>query len=313
MLPPGPSMSRAAQTAAWIARPGPFLFKAHREFGDVFTIRFGTEPPWVVLAHPDAVREVFTGDATALHAGKANLVLLPFLGSSSVLLLDGPAHLRQRKLMLPPFHGEADGRLRGGRPPHRPRAHRGAGRATARSSSRRGSRRSRSTSSCASSSACASTTPRSTSCAAAAAAHDGGDDGRPVAARPPRARPAPHRRPRRLPPILRPVDKLLLDADRRPPGRPGRRRALAAARRAPRGRQPDERPRAARRARHAARRRPRDDGDGARLDRRAADPHRGRLGPAARGRGRVRGGRGQGGAAAAARAARSCCATSSAT
>jgi len=104
-LPPGPTMSRAAQTAAWMARPGPFLFKAHREFGDVFSIRFGAEPPWVVLAHPDAVREVFTGDATALHAGKANLVLLPFLGSSSVLLLDGPSHLRQRKLMLPPFHG----------------------------------------------------------------------------------------------------------------------------------------------------------------------------------------------------------------
>src|SRR5918994_6163217 len=97
MLPPGPSMSRAAQTAAWIARPGPFLFRAHRDFG--------AEPPWVVLAHPDAVREVFTGDAGVLHAGKANLVLLPFLGSSSVLLLDGPAHIRQRKLMLPPFHG----------------------------------------------------------------------------------------------------------------------------------------------------------------------------------------------------------------
>ena len=106
MLPPGPRMSRAEQTARWIARPGPFLFNAHREFGDVFTIRIGTEPPWAVLAHPDAVREVFTGDAAALHAGKANLILLPFLGSSSVLLLDGPTHLRQRKLMLPPFHGK---------------------------------------------------------------------------------------------------------------------------------------------------------------------------------------------------------------
>src|SRR5918995_1536809 len=104
-LPPGPKMSRAAQTAAWIARPGPFLFRAHREYGDVFTIHFGAEPPWVVLAHPDAVREVFTGDAAALHAGKANLVLLPFLGSSSVLLLEGTAPWRQRRVMLPPFPG----------------------------------------------------------------------------------------------------------------------------------------------------------------------------------------------------------------
>ena len=57
----------------------------------MFTIRIGTEPPWVMLAHPDAVREVFTGRPAALHAGKANVVLRPFLGSASVLLLDGPS------------------------------------------------------------------------------------------------------------------------------------------------------------------------------------------------------------------------------
>jgi cytochrome P450 len=98
-------MPRAAQTAAWVARPGPFMAKAHAQFGDVFTIKIGKEPPWVVLAHPDHVREVFTGDPALLHAGKANVILRPFLGRSSVLLLDGPQHLRQRKLMLPPFHG----------------------------------------------------------------------------------------------------------------------------------------------------------------------------------------------------------------
>ena len=115
-LPPGPersgderparvSMPRAAQTAAWTLRPGPFMLRAHRDHGDAFTIKIGTEPPWVMLAHPDAVREVFTGDPKLLHAGKANIVLRPFLGRASVLLLDGPQHLRQRKLMLPAFHG----------------------------------------------------------------------------------------------------------------------------------------------------------------------------------------------------------------
>jgi cytochrome P450 family 135 len=104
-LPPGPRLPRAAQTAAWIARPGPFMLRAHERYGDTFTLRIGTEPPWVMLAHPDAVREVFTGDAALLHAGKANVILRPFLGRASVLLLDGSEHLRQRKLMLPPFHG----------------------------------------------------------------------------------------------------------------------------------------------------------------------------------------------------------------
>jgi cytochrome P450 family 135 len=104
-LPPGPRMPRPAQTAAWVTRPGPFMLRAHARYGDAFTIRIGTEPPWVMLAHPEAVREVFTGDPEKLHAGKANVILRPFLGRASVLLLDGPEHLRQRKLMLPPFHG----------------------------------------------------------------------------------------------------------------------------------------------------------------------------------------------------------------
>jgi cytochrome P450 len=104
-LPPGPRLPRPAQTAAWITRPGPFLLRAHRRYGDVFTIRIGTERPFVMLAHPDAVREVFTGDPAVMHAGKANVILRPLLGHASVLLLDGPQHLRQRKLMLPPFHG----------------------------------------------------------------------------------------------------------------------------------------------------------------------------------------------------------------
>src|SRR5215218_7547093 len=105
VLPPGPRLPRAAQTAAWITRPGPFLMRAQKQFGDVFTIRIGGEPPWVLLAHPDAVREVFTGDPAVMHAGKANLVLRPLVGHASVLLLDGPQHMRERKLMLPPFHG----------------------------------------------------------------------------------------------------------------------------------------------------------------------------------------------------------------
>ena len=56
------------------------------------------------------MKQVFTGDPRLLHAGEANIVLLPVLGSNSVLLLDDAAHMAQRKLMLPPFHGE---RMRG--------------------------------------------------------------------------------------------------------------------------------------------------------------------------------------------------------
>src|SRR4051794_21451613 len=105
-LPPGPRAPRAVQTLAWITRPWPFLERGRRAYGDTFTIRIGGEPTWVVLSHPDAVREVFTGDPELFRAGEANAVLGPVLGAHSVLLLDGPAHLRQRRLLLPPFHGD---------------------------------------------------------------------------------------------------------------------------------------------------------------------------------------------------------------
>ena len=83
---------------------------AARRYGDTFTLRITNEGTWVFVSHPDAVKQVFTGDPRLLHAGEANIVLMPVLGSHSVLLLDDDAHMAQRKLMLPSFHGE---RMRG--------------------------------------------------------------------------------------------------------------------------------------------------------------------------------------------------------
>jgi cytochrome P450 family 135 len=109
-LPAGPRVPRALQTARWIARPTAFMEDAARRYGDMFTMKIAYEGTWVFITHPDAVRQVFTGDPRLLHAGEANIVLLPVLGSHSVLLLDEDAHMAQRKLMLPSFHGE---RMRG--------------------------------------------------------------------------------------------------------------------------------------------------------------------------------------------------------
>jgi cytochrome P450 family 135 len=81
-----------------------------RRYGDMFTLKIANEGTWVFVTDPDAVKQIFTGDPRLLHAGEANVVLLPVLGSHSLLLLDEGAHMAQRKLMLPPFHGE---RMRG--------------------------------------------------------------------------------------------------------------------------------------------------------------------------------------------------------
>jgi cytochrome P450 len=106
MLPPGPRLPRTVQSMGWLFRPGPWLTRQRERYGPAFTIRILNEPDWVVFSDPDAVREVFTGDPQALHAGEANAILRPILGPRSVLLLDDAEHLAQRKLLLPPFHGE---------------------------------------------------------------------------------------------------------------------------------------------------------------------------------------------------------------
>jgi cytochrome P450 len=79
---------------------------AQRRYGDTFSLKIAQEGTWVILSHPDDVRQVFTGDPAVLHAGEANEILLPLVGPQSVLLLDGERHMSQRKLMLPPFHGD---------------------------------------------------------------------------------------------------------------------------------------------------------------------------------------------------------------
>jgi cytochrome P450 family 135 len=111
LLPPGPRQPRAAQVLQWIARPVPFAKRCRARFGDMFTVRMDVEP-FVFLADPEAIREVFTGGPELMHAGEANELLRPIVGSHSILLLDERDHMRERKLMLPPFHGERMQRYR---------------------------------------------------------------------------------------------------------------------------------------------------------------------------------------------------------
>ncbi len=107
MLPPGPSAPPALQTWEWLARPTTLLRRSAARHGVPFTLRTAwTDAPMVVVSDPADVRAVFTAPADVVRAGASSSFLEPFVGPSSILILDGPEHLRQRKLMLPPFHGD---------------------------------------------------------------------------------------------------------------------------------------------------------------------------------------------------------------
>jgi cytochrome P450 len=111
--PPGSRLPGVVQAVLYARDPVGFLQRYQRRYGDVFSLPFPAFGRLVYVADPDLVKEVFTGDAQTFHAGAANArALEPVLGRHSLLTLDGDEHMRQRKLLLPPFHGEAVRRYR---------------------------------------------------------------------------------------------------------------------------------------------------------------------------------------------------------
>jgi cytochrome P450 len=106
-LPPGPAAPAALQTIEWVARPTDLLRRSAARYGEPFTLRtLWADAPMVIVSDPETVKRVYAAPPESLRGGASSTVLEPFAGSSSILLTSGEAHLRQRKLMLPPFHGE---------------------------------------------------------------------------------------------------------------------------------------------------------------------------------------------------------------
>ncbi len=101
-----PAMHPALTAYHWLRRPLEYWDQQHARYGDVFAMRLPALPLMAVFCNPSDVKEIFTDDGTTLAAGKFNKSLSAFLGENSVLMLDGREHLRHRRLLLPPFHGE---------------------------------------------------------------------------------------------------------------------------------------------------------------------------------------------------------------
>jgi cytochrome P450 len=112
-LPPGPRQPSLVQTIGWWTRPIATLERHRARYGKRFTIRLLATPPFVMLSDPGEVKELMTAPPDVLHPGEGARILEPVVGTNSVILLDEGAHIEQRKLMLPAFHGEKMQRLAG--------------------------------------------------------------------------------------------------------------------------------------------------------------------------------------------------------
>ena len=106
MLPPGPRVPGPWQATRYLFRPLPFIEELHRRFGSRVTMRLTGLGTFVLLSEPDDAKRVLTAPADVLRGGEVNEILEPLVGSRSLLRLDGDEHRRERRLMLPPFHGE---------------------------------------------------------------------------------------------------------------------------------------------------------------------------------------------------------------
>src|SRR3954469_14890316 len=104
---PGPRLPRLAQTVLGVMRPLETRLAMRERYGRVFRTNDVIIGELVHVAERDLVEQVFKWKPAQFNVGEPRQVMEPVTGPSSILLLDGRDHMRMRKLMLPPFHGEA--------------------------------------------------------------------------------------------------------------------------------------------------------------------------------------------------------------
>jgi cytochrome P450 len=104
--PPTVALPHLLQVLRFNGRHGPFVFGARRRHGEVFSVYGLRDRPITVTSHPDHARSLFIAKPQPpTLTGESSL--RPVLGDNSVLIANEPRHMRQRKALLPPFHGEA--------------------------------------------------------------------------------------------------------------------------------------------------------------------------------------------------------------
>jgi cytochrome P450 len=106
-MPPRVRWPRLVQVLWFGQRQWNFMFHYHQKFGEVWSPRGYVRGQAAVTCHPDHIRSIFTAPPEKVPTLAAESPLRPVLGPGSVLTSNGPRHLRQRKLLLPAFHGEA--------------------------------------------------------------------------------------------------------------------------------------------------------------------------------------------------------------
>jgi cytochrome P450 family 135 len=100
-------MGPVAQTLAWALAPTALMDHCFKRRGEAFTLTFAPSGlELVMLSDPAAVKTLLTALPEVAPSAAGDTPIASVLGPRSVITLVGAEHMRQRKLLLPPFHGE---------------------------------------------------------------------------------------------------------------------------------------------------------------------------------------------------------------
>jgi cytochrome P450 len=103
-LPPGPKTPKLLNGFAFLVARNAMIKRLQRRYGDAVTIEMPGFGQMVLVTRPDQVKQVYTAKPDVLHAGRNPLGEV--LGHGSLFSMDEERHLRERRMLLPPFHGE---------------------------------------------------------------------------------------------------------------------------------------------------------------------------------------------------------------
>jgi cytochrome P450 len=102
-LPPGPTAPRAVQGAYALTSPLRGMHRLRQKYGDAFTVNVPIFGNAVVISGAAEIKQLFTSGPDLVDNQEVNLGRV--LGPRSLFALSGEEHRRQRKLLVPPFHG----------------------------------------------------------------------------------------------------------------------------------------------------------------------------------------------------------------
>ena len=104
-------MPRPLQTWLGVARPMYARLTMRKRYGRLFRTNDVLAGPMIHVADRALIEQMFKWKPAQYNVSEPRQVMEPVTGPESILLLDGDRHMRMRKLMLPPFHGEAIARF----------------------------------------------------------------------------------------------------------------------------------------------------------------------------------------------------------